>query len=106
MCSLDPVFGQGMTIACKEARALDRILGGEPEAGELRKKFFSACQQIIETPWLITQSEALRFKQMPGNRTAFIRILQWYTGHVFALSAESVDAYRAFRNNQKQAKAD
>lgn len=96
MCSLDPVFGQGMTIASKESRALDRALTANTDAQSLRKSFFNACQQIIETPWLVTKSEALRFKKMPGERSPFIRILQWYTGHVFALSAESPLAYRAF----------
>ena len=96
MCSLDPVFGQGMTIASKEARALDRALAADVDDQALRRKFFSACQQIIETPWLVTKSEALRFKKMPGERPPFVRILQWYTGHVFALSAESVEVYRAF----------
>jgi len=96
MCSLDPVFGQGMTIASKEARALDRALSVDADDRTLRRTFFSACQQIIETPWLVTKSEALRFKNMPGEHPIFIRILQWYTGHVFALSAESVQVYRAF----------
>ena len=96
MCSLDPVFGQGMTIASKEARALDRALAADVDDQALRRTFFSACQQVIETPWLVTKSEALRFKKMPGERPPFVRILQWYTGHVFALSAESVEVYRAF----------
>jgi 2-polyprenyl-6-methoxyphenol hydroxylase-like FAD-dependent oxidoreductase len=97
MCSLDPVFGQGMTIASQEARALDGALSVKTDNAEaLRIAFFVACQHIIETPWLVTKSEALRFKNMPGEHPLFIRILQWYTGHVFALSAESVQVYRAF----------
>ncbi len=96
ICSFDPVFGAGMTIACQEARALDRLLATNTDAQTLRKKFFNACQKLIKTPWLVTKSEALRFKNMPGERPLFIRVLQWYTGHVFALSADSVEAYRAF----------
>lgn len=96
LCSFDPVFAQGMTIAAKEALALDHALTANADGEALRKAFFNACQQAIETPWLITKSEALRFKNMPGERSLFIRILQWYTGQVFALSAESTDAYRAF----------
>ena len=99
MCSVDPVFGQGMTLACKEALALDKELdvqGAHLDATRLRRKFFSACQGIIAVPWLITESEALRFEKTPGKRTFIIRMLQWYTGHVFALSAVDVDVYRAF----------
>ena len=99
MCSVDPVFGQGMTLSCKEALALDGLLesqGSNLDFANLRKKYFRACQQIIAVPWLITQSEALRFEKTKGDRNAVIRILQWYTGHVFALSAQHVDVYRAF----------
>jgi len=96
MCSVDPVFGQGMTLSCKEARALDGLLEKQTEFTRLRRDYFRACQQIIEVPWLITLSEALRFKNVQGQRTVIIRVLQWYTGHVFALSAVHVDVYRAF----------
>ncbi len=99
LCSLDPVFGQGMTIACKEARALDQVLAARTvasDAQQLRQKFFRACQKIIAVPWLITQSEAMRFPAVPGRRTPVIRVLQWYTDHVFALSSHSVEVYRIF----------
>ena len=96
MCSVDPVFGQGMTLSCKEALALDRLLAAGLQDANLRRKFFSACQSIIEVPWLITMSEALRFKQTQGERSIIIRLLQWYTGHVFDLSATDVEVYGAF----------
>ena len=96
MCSVDPVFGQGMTLSCKEALALDKLLGANLSASALRRKFFAACQNIIEVPWLITMSEALRFKKTPGNRSLIIRFLQWYTGYIFDLSASDVEVYRAF----------
>lgn len=99
LCSLDPVFGQGMTIACLESRALDQLLLAQPaDLQQLRQKFFRACQKIIAVPWLITQSEALRFPAVQGRRTPLIRGLQWYTQQVFDLSAHSVEVYRAFLN--------
>jgi 2-polyprenyl-6-methoxyphenol hydroxylase-like FAD-dependent oxidoreductase len=52
LCSLDPVFGQGMTVACKEARALDQILAALPDEAtprQLRQQFFRACQRISES---------------------------------------------------------
>jgi 2-polyprenyl-6-methoxyphenol hydroxylase-like FAD-dependent oxidoreductase len=96
MCSFDPIFGQGMTVASLEAHVLDQILASAKDPRALRKKFFTTSQRIIEIPWLIAKSESLRYKNMPGKRSLLIRILQWYTGYVFALSAESVEAYRAF----------
>lgn len=98
LCSVDPVFGQGMTLACKSARLLDRTLASAAgrDPSKLRRTFFRDCQRMIEVPWLITLAEALRFPGMPGARTPTIRLLQWYTGHVFDLSSQSNDVYRAF----------
>lgn len=98
LCSLDPVFGQGMTIACKEAYALDQVLDSAQgqQAATLAQAFFKQAQKIIDVPWLITQSEALRFKGMPGSRSPKIRFLQWYTDHVFWLSTQSTEIYQAF----------
>ncbi|MFD3165210.1 FAD-dependent oxidoreductase [Herpetosiphon sp. NSE202] len=98
LCSVDPVFGQGMTLACKEANALDQVLASTQgqHAATLAQAFFKQAQKIIEVPWLITQAEALRFKGMPGSRSPKIRFLQWYTEHVFWLSAQSTEIYQAF----------
>ncbi|WP_110513569.1 FAD-dependent oxidoreductase [Herpetosiphon llansteffanensis] len=98
LCSVDPVFGQGMTLACKEAHALDQVLASAQgqQAATVAQAFFKQAQKIIEVPWLITQAEALRFKGMPGSRSPKIRFLQWYTEHVFWLSAQSTEIYQAF----------
>ena len=99
VCSVDPVFGQGMTLACQQALALDRLLAvrrGSAAAEPLHRAYFRACKAVIEVPWLITQAEALRFAATPGHRSLKIRLLQAYTGQVFALSAQHVGVYRAF----------
>ena len=99
VCSVDPVFGQGMTLACQQALALDRLLTvrrGSAAAEPVHRAYFRACKAIIEVPWLITQAEALRFAATPGRRSLKIRLLQAYTGQVFALSAQHVGVYRAF----------
>ena len=99
VCSVDPVFGQGMTLACQQAMALDRLLAvrpGSAAAQPLQRAYFRACKALIAVPWLITQAEALRFAATPGQRSLKIRCLQAYTGQVFALSAQHVGVYRAF----------
>lgn len=96
MCSLDPVFGQGMTLACKEAVLLDTLLKSLGNAGSLqnlRKKYFKQARKVINDAWIITEGEVLRFGKMPGKRTLKVRITQWYTGHVFQLCTEHEDIY-------------
>src|SRR5262249_32833750 len=55
MCRFNPIYGQGMSVAAIEARALDQILAGrthepDPLAG-LAPAFFARAAAIIETPW-------------------------------------------------------
>lgn len=94
LCSLDPVFGQGMSLACKEAQALDAALQAS-DKDTLRKRYFKACQKIIAPAWQIAQAEVLRFEKMPGIRTGLIRLTQWYTGHVFDLCSQHEKTYLA-----------
>jgi 2-polyprenyl-6-methoxyphenol hydroxylase-like FAD-dependent oxidoreductase len=99
VCSFDPVFAQGMTVACQEARALDALLASLPAdapPARLRQRYLRACQRLIEVPWLIARSEALRFAHLPERPSPAIRALQWYTQQVFTLSGRSAAAYRAF----------
>ncbi len=94
LCSLDPVFGQGMSLACKQAQALDKALITE-NATDLRQSYFQACQQVIAPAWQIAEAEVLRFAKMPGVRTRLVRFTQWYTGHVFDLCAIDEKMYWA-----------
>lgn len=94
LCSLDPVFGQGMSLACKEARALDAALHAQNKQ-TLHKRYFKACQQIIAPAWEMTKTEALRFEKMPGVRSWLLRCTQWYTGYVFDLCSHHEKTYLA-----------
>jgi flavin-dependent dehydrogenase len=98
MCSFDPVFGQGMTVACKEARALDEVLAGAGRkfGAPLWKAYFRRCGRILDVPWTLSVCEGLRFESMRGPRTLKVRLLQWYTAHVFCLSAAEAGIYRTF----------
>jgi len=55
ICRFNPVYGQGMSVAAQEARALGQLLdrlGAEPDplAG-LAPAFFQQAAALIHTPW-------------------------------------------------------
>jgi len=55
ICRFNPVYGQGMTVASKEAKLLHRLLEErasetEPLAG-LGQTFLAEARHLIETPW-------------------------------------------------------
>src|SRR6185369_4321496 len=56
ICRFNPVYGQGMSVAAQEARALGRLLSArateaDPLAG-LAGPFFAEAAALIETPWM------------------------------------------------------
>jgi 2-polyprenyl-6-methoxyphenol hydroxylase-like FAD-dependent oxidoreductase len=54
-CRFNPIYGQGMSVACQEAILLQRLLAAKSAAGgaleDLACSFFKQAQAIIETPW-------------------------------------------------------
>ena len=57
VCRFNPVFGQGMSVATREAVILDRLLREDLPTNWLAKEFFAAIQPIVETPWGVAQSD-------------------------------------------------
>jgi 2-polyprenyl-6-methoxyphenol hydroxylase-like FAD-dependent oxidoreductase len=58
VCSFNPVYGQGMSVALSEARALDDCLAAGD--GELASRFFREVTRIVASPWAIATGEDYR----------------------------------------------
>ncbi|MBY8851764.1 FAD-dependent oxidoreductase, partial [Saccharothrix sp. MB29] len=52
VCSFNPVYGQGMTVAALEAVALRDLLGGSPHVQPTR--FFRKIAKVVDVPWDIS----------------------------------------------------
>jgi len=78
MCSFNPVYGQGMTVAAQEATLLGECL----EAGDadLAPRFFNAAKAAIDVPWDIAVGNDLRHPQVQGARPAKVKFINWYIG--------------------------
>lgn len=57
--SFNPIYGQGMTVAALEARALGALLAAG--AQDLAPRFFRETARLIEIPWSIAVSNDLRY---------------------------------------------
>jgi 2-polyprenyl-6-methoxyphenol hydroxylase-like FAD-dependent oxidoreductase len=76
LCSFNPIYGQGMTVAAAEAVVLrDCVRQGAPG---LPRRFYSQAAGIIDTPWDIAVGGDLAFPAVVGRRTLKIRILNAY----------------------------
>ena len=78
VCSFNPVYGQGMTVAAQEAALLRDCLGAG--TADLARRFFAAAATTIDTPWDIAVGNDLRHPQVVGPRPAKVRFINWYIG--------------------------
>lgn len=93
VCSFDPVFGQGMTMAARNAELLDRHL----RRGRLDpRRWFRALRRMNLVPWMLAATEGLRYPQLAGRRPPGLGLLQAYCGRVFRLCGHDTTVYRRF----------
>jgi 2-polyprenyl-6-methoxyphenol hydroxylase-like FAD-dependent oxidoreductase len=95
VCGFNPVYGQGMSVAALEAKALRECLQDGPGAG-LATRFFAEVARIIDIPWGIAVSSDLRFPRVQGARTAKVRFVNAYLARFHLAAAADPVLGRAF----------
>ena len=86
-CSLNPIYGQGITIAALEALILRGLLNGG--AADLETNYFQAAGKLVAEAWETSASSDLRFPEVEGRRRPGAALLNAY-GEKFRAAA-SVD---------------
>jgi len=76
LCSFNPIYGQGMTVAALEALALQECLA--KKGGGLAKKFFARASKIIDVSWSAAVGNDLSYPEIEGPRTPMVRFINWY----------------------------
>jgi hypothetical protein len=78
ICSFNPVYGQGMTVAALEATVLQDTLNAGTQT--LAQRFFKAASSVLDGPWSVAVGNDLRFPHVEGKRTPIGQFLNWYVG--------------------------
>ena len=81
LCSFNPVYGQGMTVACTEALALRECLVAGSQG--IARRFFQAASKLIDIPWQMAVGSDLQHPAVPGKRTPQVRFINWYLAKLF-----------------------
>jgi flavin-dependent dehydrogenase len=89
--SVNPIYGQGMTVCAIEAQALDRCLRAHALTRAARK-FRAAVGRIVELPWMLVTCEDFRYPQTIGSRPPGVRFINWYTRKVHELTVTDAGA--------------
>ena len=81
LCSFNPVYGQGMTVACVEAVILRECLGAG--AHGIAPRFFRKASALIDIPWQIAVGSDRQHPKVEGKRSAQVRFINWYIAKLF-----------------------
>ncbi len=80
--SFDPVYGQGMTVACLEALVLRDVLRQGVDRPALAQEFWRACAPVVDGPWQIAVGGDRRLPGVPGPVDRRTRLLNGYVARV------------------------
>lgn len=90
LCSFNPVYGQGMTVAAREAELLDRCLQqcstGAAALENLAPTFFRGAARIVDAAWDGVTVEDFKYPQTRGQRPRGYGLARWMNDRFFALS--------------------
>ena len=78
--SFNPIYGQGMTVAAREALALREAL--VPGLEGLPRRFFKAAARVVDNPWQLAVGADLALPSVQGPRPFPLRWVNAYVARV------------------------
>jgi hypothetical protein len=94
MCTFNPVYGQGMSVAALQALALRAHL--QQHTTPRPVQFLRQTGRIVDLPWNMATGGDLAFPKVAGSRTMQMRVLNRYLTKLLAGAAHDPKLGRAF----------
>ncbi|MFW6090278.1 MAG: FAD-dependent oxidoreductase [Actinomycetota bacterium] len=94
VCSFNPIYGQGMTVAALEALTLRTHL--ERHATPRPRRFQREIARVVDVPWEMAIGGDLSFPGTRGDRTRKRRVLASYMSRLHAAAAHDASLAAAF----------
>ncbi|MGG3563944.1 glutamate synthase subunit beta [Neobacillus rhizosphaerae] len=96
ICRIDPVFGQGMSIAVLEALALQRLFQkSDHSIKKITTTFHKKAAKIISPIWNMVIIEDFRYPETTGKKPLGLFIQQWYAKNIFLISSQDQHVYNS-----------
>ncbi|MBR7831961.1 FAD-binding monooxygenase [Actinospica durhamensis] len=94
VCSFNPVYGQGMSVAAIESLTLRDHLrqGMAPQP----QRFFADIARVIDTPWEISAGGDLDFPEVEGRRTIKVRVGNGYMARLRYAATKDEEVTKGF----------
>lgn len=96
ICSFNPAYGQGMTVAASEVDALQTQLAAATTIDGLAPRFFRAAAQLVDIPWTLTSGEDWRYPQVPGKRPLPLPVVNAYVARLHRAAGRDAAVAKAF----------
>jgi hypothetical protein len=98
VCSLNPLYGQGMTVAALEAQVLERTL--QEGTTDLARRFFKGVAKPVGDAWALAVACDLAMPEtfVPGPRPLQVRAVNAYLDRFQAAAERDPAMARRFIN--------
>jgi 2-polyprenyl-6-methoxyphenol hydroxylase-like FAD-dependent oxidoreductase len=100
----NPIYGQGMTMAVKEASILKALLQARADYDNpldgLTRGYFEAIHPWIEGAWAISSIPDLALPETRGERPSDLPDMLRFRGALLRLAARDADVHRLFQSVQ------
>src|SRR5215207_1475471 len=95
MCSLNPVYAQGMTVAISEATALGEVVD-QHGLDRVGLRFFRRTGRSVDTAWTLATGADLGQPDVEGPRSARWRLINAYINHLLPVAHGDPVVAKAF----------
>ncbi|MFG2085373.1 FAD-dependent oxidoreductase [Spirillospora sp. NPDC048824] len=94
LCSFNPIYAQGMTVACLEAEVLRRCLDEGPHG--LTRRYFRSVAKALNDPWRMAVAADLSMPEVEGRRSPAVKAMNAYVDRVQAAASRDADVAEQF----------
>ena len=98
LCSFNPVYGQGMTVAAMGAKSLKDMLSKrkQNDLKNFPRQFQKVANKNVQIAWDLATGEDLRYTKVEGKRPPGIKVNHWYVLRLFELCAVDSKVRKVF----------
>ncbi|WP_169948903.1 NAD(P)/FAD-dependent oxidoreductase [Microbispora sp. H11081] len=94
LCSFNPIYGQGMTVASLQAEALRACLAAG--RGDLARRFYRAAAKVVDPAWQLSAVGDLALPEITGSRPLLTRLINRYVSRLHRVGATDAAVADAF----------
>lgn len=95
ICSFNPIYGQGMTCAAREATALGDALDRHGRTA-FAAAYYTAVAQIVAVPWGFATGSDFGYPETTGPRPRGLKFTKWYGRRIAYASQVDAGINRTF----------